>query len=246
MGRSPKKHLPSFVTILNLFAGFLSVIHSLSGDFTTAAWLIVIAGIMDIIDGKIARIFKTSSEFGIELDSLADISSFGFAPSILIYKIFFYQWGIIGILVSFLPLAFGSIRLARFNAEATESETKASYFKGLPIPAAAFALATFVLFEQSVYNTYQHRVFLVVLTALVSLLMISRVRYDSMPNFTLKRKEDVLKLIVLLAIIPIIVISPSKALFPLILGFVAIGLLRAFIRLFRSNAHDEQDVAIVE
>jgi len=245
---SPKRHLPSFVTILNLFAGFLSVIHSFSGDYAVAAWLIVIAGLMDVLDGKVARMVKSNSEFGIELDSLADISSFGFAPAVLVYTTFFSHWGLGGVLICFLPLAFGCIRLARFNAETTESDEKDSYFKGLPIPAAAITLTSFVLFERGSFVTFESHVVLIGLIGLVSVLMISKVRYDAMPKFSFRRKRDAVKIAGLVIVVPLLVFSPTRFLFPVMGLFIVSGLIRALVGLFRHGPPegDINDVAIAE
>ena len=107
--------VPSFFTMTNMFCGYFSVVQTTQDRFTQAAWLIVAAAVFDTIDGILARLTKTSSNFGIQYDSLADAISFGLAPSYLAYMVFFNGWGTTGLLISFLPLVFGSIRLARFN-----------------------------------------------------------------------------------------------------------------------------------
>lgn len=248
MRRSPKRHLPSMVTALNLFAGFLSVVHSIQGDYLTAAWLIVVASIMDVLDGKVARLVKSSSEFGVELDSLADISSFGFAPAVLLYKSYFFTWGTIGILISFLPLLFGGIRLARFNTQITDIGEKDSFFKGLPIPSSAICLATFVVFEDAVFGDFAHIELLTIVTLLVSILMVSRIRYEAMPNFSLKRTVDIIKIAVLGLFLPVFLIFPSKAIFPAMMVFILTGLFRAIFELFRQSPSEDDinDIAAVE
>lgn len=248
MRQSPKKHLPSLVTALNLFAGFLSVVHSINGDYVTAAWLIVVAAVMDVLDGKVARLVKSSSEFGVELDSLADISSFGFAPAILIYKSYFAPWGFVGIFISFLPLVFGGIRLARFNTQVTDVTEKDSFFKGLPIPSSAISLAAFVVFEQSIFGGFKHDKILLGLTVLVSLLMVSKIRYEAMPNFSFKKHQDAIKIILIALILPVFAIFPSKVIFPGMMLFVLSGLLRAIIGYFKRQDDDEEipDIPAVE
>lgn len=239
MRPSPKRHLPSMVTALNLFAGFLSVIHSIRGDFLTAAWLIVVAAIMDVLDGKVARLVKSSSEFGVELDSLADISSFGFAPAILIYQSFLHTDGFVGIVISFLPLVFGGIRLARFNIEVTDFHEKDDFFKGLPIPSSAISLAAFVVFEQATFGGFYHREVLIALAIIVSLLMVSRVRYDSMPRLSMRRPSDIVKMALLAIFIPLFVLYPSKIIFPTMMVFLLTGLLRTAVAHFKQ--HDDED-----
>ncbi len=245
-----KKHLPSIVTALNLFAGFLSVIHSIQGDYTSAAWLIVVASIMDLLDGKVARLTKSSSEFGVELDSLADVSSFGFAPSILIYKSYFSQWdafgtpwGSIGIALSFMPLVFGSIRLARFNVGVNDPNEKDTYFKGLPIPSSAIALAAFVVFEQEVFGSFKNIEILTGLTVLVSVLMVSTIRYEGVPQFSKRNFETIIKIVILAITLPIFLWSPSKSIFPVMMIFILSGILRAIILFFRSKNDNTKTVA---
>ncbi len=234
-----KKHLPSFITALNLFAGFLSVIHSIREDYITAAWLIVVAAIMDVLDGKVARLVKSSSEFGVELDSLADVSSFGFAPSILLYKSYFFQWGPIGIVVSFMPLVFGSIRLARFNIGVTDPSEKDTFFKGLPIPSSAISLAAFVVFEKAVFGGFYHIEVIGLLTLLVSILMVSKIRYEGMPQFSKGGLETGIKIAILIITLPIFFWEPSKSIFPVMVIFILSGLLRAIVLFFRRrNDHE--------
>ncbi len=248
MKRSPKRHLPSMVTALNLFAGFLSVIHSIQGDYMTAAWLIVVAAVMDVLDGKVARLVQSSSEFGVELDSLADISSFGFAPSILVYQAYFHQWGVAGVIVSFLPLVFGGIRLARFNTQVTDVSEKDPFFKGLPIPSSAISLATFVVFDQSVFGELRHTEILAIVTVVVAILMVSRIRYEAVPAFNLKKHEDVVKAIVLLALIPAVVLFPSRVIFPAMMLFILTGVVRALVMMFREEEEEGEmdDIPAVE
>ncbi len=217
-------------------------------DYITASWLIVIAAVMDVLDGRVARLVKSSSEFGVELDSLADISSFGFAPAILIYKSYFYSWGAAGILISFLPLVFGGIRLARFNVGVTDVTEKDNFFKGLPIPASAISLCAFVVFEKSVFGGFIHAEILTVLTVAISILMVSRIRYDAMPSFSLKKPEDIIKLVIFIFVLPFLILFPSKAIFPGMMLFVLTGVVRAVIHLFKHHENEDEmpDVSAVE
>ncbi|MBX7150281.1 CDP-diacylglycerol--serine O-phosphatidyltransferase [bacterium] len=248
MKRSPKRHLPSLVTSLNLLAGFLSVIHSIHEDYVMAAWLIVIASVMDVLDGKVARLVKSSSEFGVELDSLADVSSFGFAPAILIYKAYFEPWGAAGILISFLPLVFGGIRLARFNSQLADIHEKDSFFKGLPIPSSAISLAAFVMFEFSLFGGINHKEVLVGITVLVSALMVSKIRYDAMPNFSFRKHQDTIKLLIMIVATPFLILFPAKLIFPAMMVFILTGLLRALIDLFKhhDDGEDITDIPAIE
>ncbi len=116
--------IPNLFTSLNMFSGFLSVISAANGNYNYAAWLILVAALFDALDGLVARLTNSSSELGVELDSLADIISFGAAPSFVMYKTYFYQFEAIGIVLSSLPLIAGGFRLARFLRVATWETTR--------------------------------------------------------------------------------------------------------------------------
>src|SRR4030066_426845 len=135
--------IPNLFTAINLFCGFLSILSASEGNFNYAAWLIIVAAVFDALDGLVARLTNSSSELGVELDSLSDIISFGCAPSFLIYSTYFHTLEILGIILSSLPLITGGFRLARFNIQLVGFEK--TFFIGLPIPTAALTLASFVL-----------------------------------------------------------------------------------------------------
>lgn len=232
MKQAPHKHLPSFITALNLFAGFLSVVYTVQDKFIFAAWLIIIAAVMDVLDGKMARLVKSSSDFGVELDSLADIASFGFAPSILIYKSFFYQWDFIGIFISFLPLVIGSLRLARFNIEVVDVSVKDPFFKGLPIPAAAITIASYVMFSFAYFEKAMYIEILCGVIVMTNFLMISKIRYDAPPTFTFRRKADTIKSLIVLLLLPLLFIYPNYVVFPFMAFFAFSGIFRAMITYF--------------
>src|SRR3954467_9324650 len=107
--------IPNFVTTANMFCGFYSMIASIHGDFLGAAWAIMAAGIFDMLDGRIARLAKATSQFGVEYDSLSDLVSFGIAPGILVYQWALRPYDRLGILAAFLYMTCGALRLARFN-----------------------------------------------------------------------------------------------------------------------------------
>lgn len=222
--------VPNFFTMANMFCGYLSVMQSAQGKFVTAAWLIIAAGVLDMLDGKLARLTNATSDFGVQYDSLADVTSFGLATSALAYFSFFHRWGIIGILLSFLPLVFGSIRLARFNVDAL-SETRKNYFEGLPIPAAAVTLATFVIYNMEYWQQIRWSKVFLMLMILVSLLMISTVRYEKMPEFSFHadRTTRWKILLVLLAVLSII-LFPQELFLPWCLVYVFSGPIRLIVR----------------
>ncbi len=227
--------VPSFFTIGNMFCGFLSIIYAFESNYTLAAWLIFASAFLDTMDGKVARFTKSASQFGVEYDSLADVVSFGFAPSALMYELYFKSMGMIGVMVSFLPLLFGSIRLARFNAQLKGFDK--SYFSGLPIPAAALTLASFVIFQIHYFGTpHAEPRIMLALIFVVSVLMVSTLRYETMPNLSLKGSMlDKLKIFCLLVGAIMLVIYPRQILFPLMSIYVLSGLFGWIIKLFKTN-----------
>lgn len=221
--------IPSFFTIINMFFGFYSVIAASRGNFSLAVWLIFVAAVMDALDGKIARLTNASSEFGVEYDSLADVVSFGFAPSYLIYVTYFKEWGNLGMFVSFAPLLFGSLRLARFNVQLEGFEK--THFTGLPIPAAAVTISSFLLFENDVLGGVKHfKIFLFIVIA-TSLLMISNIRYELFPRMKLDgtKKQFFRVMFVYLGVLSLFW-QPSRFLFILAVIYVFSGLAGAFRR----------------
>src|SRR3990172_1200890 len=136
--RITRSIIPNLFTAMNMFAGFLSILNSSQGEYHYAAWLIIIAAIFDALDGAVARLTKSSSELGVELDSLSDIVSFGAAPAVLLYKSHLYSYDTVGILLAALLLLAGGFRLARFNVQLVGFEK--AFFKGLPIPIAALKI----------------------------------------------------------------------------------------------------------
>jgi CDP-diacylglycerol--serine O-phosphatidyltransferase len=128
---------------MNLFCGFLAIISIAEGRLAFGAWLIVFAGLFDALDGFMARLSNATSQFGIELDSISDVVSFGVAPGFLLYGFGLNSLPFVGIILSALPPLCGAVRLARYNVDVQDS--RPDYFKGLPIPAQAIMIAAFYL-----------------------------------------------------------------------------------------------------
>ena len=135
--------VPSLFTLLNLFSGFLALTQVHTGQFTYACYLIVLAGFFDVLDGMMARLSQGQSRFGVELDSLSDIVSFGVAPSYLVYVFALSEYGVLGVIVSALPVLCAAVRLARYNVS-FDGDSK-EYFAGLPVPIHALAIIALVL-----------------------------------------------------------------------------------------------------
>jgi len=217
--------VPSAFTMGNMFCGYFAVILAANEKFIQASWLIVAAAVLDALDGKIARFTKAASHFGVEYDSLADVVSFGIAPSFLAYKAMFVNWGTIGLLISFGPLVFGSVRLARFNIRLKGFDKE--YFEGLPIPAAAVSIATFLVFNYYFWDQLRwQKVFLVLLLG-VSILMVTNIRYETLPSFSLQKKTpDRRKILIMIIGIILIILFPQEAFFPLVIIYVLSGPVR--------------------
>lgn len=216
--------LPSLFTIANLFCGWACVIHAINGDLTTAAPFIGIAIVLDMLDGRIARMTGTTSEFGLQLDSLADLISFGMAPAVLAF-----QWGLAplgrpGWAVGFLFVTAAALRLARFNIQ-TPSDKR--YFVGLPSPAAAAVPAATVFYFPEGIQTYQQAWLALPVMLVPALLMVSTIRYRSFKTIDLGTKRSYRGLILLAALIAAVVSRPHEVLLAMAYAY----LLSAFVGL---------------
>lgn len=184
--RLPPAAVPSFFTLMNLFAGFVAITQIAEGRFGQACWLIVLAGFFDLLDGMMARLTNSQSLFGVELDSLADIVSFGVAPSFLLYTFALSEFRMVGIMIAALPAICGAVRLARFNI--TFDGEKKGYFSGLPIPmqaACVVALVLNILFWQAEAGlTFERYTWLIPIVILLSGLMVSTIPFDAGPRPT--------------------------------------------------------------
>ena len=209
------KILPSIFTLGNILCGFLALNNVVKGtpaSLISAAWWIIIAGILDALDGKVARMTGTSSEFGIELDSIADVISFGVAPAILIYHYMLFEAGKIGFILAFFYLAAGSIRLAKFNTIATTG--KKSSFIGMPIPSGAGILASYILFTENVWSGLANLDFVIALTFFASLAMLSRFKYSVFPHIGFSTRSDKITSFLFIGYIMLVARFPDEAFFP--------------------------------
>lgn len=226
--------LPNLCTTCSLFCGFYSIVKSISGDYSAAAWAILLAGIFDLLDGRLARLAKAESEFGVEYDSLVDLASFGLAPGVLIYTWTLYGINKIGWLAAFLFFACGALRLARFNVQHDDIEME--YFQGLPIPIAAYVLATYVIFHQHMYVFPPERSYIVAgMAMMLALLMVSTIRYRSMKVVDLKSRNSFFALVLVVFGIFVVAIKPEIMMFVLTIGYIASGLIEEAVTLHQSK-----------
>lgn len=233
----PKSAFPNSLTASSLFCGFLSIICANNGELKIAALLIIASAIFDTLDGIAARLVKVASRFGVELDSLADIVSFGAAPSFLIYKAYLYQFGWYGIVFSSLLVIFGAFRLARFNVTLTDLETKAG-FTGLPIPMQAITISFFIISFYS-YNKISepYSYFAFPLVIVLSLLMVSNIKYNGIPKFSDKSIIERLFLLLIFVLILVFgIITDGIIIFYIFVVMILFGIFRhIYYKLFVTN-----------
>jgi CDP-diacylglycerol--serine O-phosphatidyltransferase len=214
--------LPSFLTSLSLLCGFYSIVVTFNGEYVKAAWAILVAGIFDGIDGRVARITNATTRFGVEYDSLSDLVAFGVAPAVLVYGWALQPFGRWGWLAAFLYVACGAIRLARFNIQISTAESK--FFLGLPIPLAAGLVVTSVIFFSHFAIGQDTGKIPVLLTIYcLAFLMVSTVRYYSFKELHIGRRKPFNTLIILILLIFIFGSEPQIMLFASCLAYVLSG-----------------------
>ena len=231
--------LPSILTTFGMFAGFYSIVASINGDFTLAAISIMVAMMWDTLDGRVARLTNTQSDFGGEYDSLADLVSFGVAPALLVYEWSLSDLGRVGWLAAFIFLACAALRLARFNTQVGISDKR--YFQGLPSPAAAGVIASMIWLKFWNFEYFFGIATLsyyigVGITILCALLMVSNVRYYSFKELDSKKASFRFVLVVVLSFI-VLLSKPNIFLFT---GFFLYMLSGPFITIIGLNKKRKQ------
>jgi CDP-diacylglycerol--serine O-phosphatidyltransferase len=226
--------MPSAFTLGNLFFGFWAIVSAFNGNFRWAGWFIVFAGILDMLDGRVARLSGTGTRFGAELDSLVDVISFGVAPALLMYFLDFSNAGRFAWILCYIYVVAVALRLARFNV-LSAGKPSSSWFTGLPSPAAGTTLAVYYPFSQTewyraslAYLDLQHQG-LVVLMLVLAVLMVSNVKYPKFPPIGLRSARGILGLVVHLVILLGGLLAPEYFLFPLGLFYMAFGIVRATV-----------------
>src|SRR5690606_26302728 len=169
--------LPNTFTALNMGCGFASVIFGINGDIYKAAMVLILGAIFDSVDGRVARMTGTQSAFGEQFDSMSDVVSFGVAPAMLIWSHFLRDTGRLGLVVAFIFLLCGALRLARFNANI--DRVPSNYFQGLPIPGAAMAIVGFCLLSTEFSFLIDYKIIAIIYSLFFSFLMISNIPFNS-------------------------------------------------------------------
>jgi len=225
--------IPSLFTVLNLFCGFMSIVNASNGQIDQASLFIIYAGLFDVLDGFVARFTGTSSKFGVELDSLADVVSFGAAPSFILYAAFFHYNNGFGIAIASLIMIFAALRLARFNTQLVGFDKNS--FSGVPAPIAAVTISSFFLFYfNRNFSAYTSEIFVYILAILLPLLMLSKFRYDTTPKISGRAiKAHPVKYIIIFVAAVLIAITKGEGFFAFCLFYLSTGILRGIFNMLK-------------
>ena len=239
-GNKARVAVPSFFTLMNLFCGFVAITQIHQAQFVYACYLIILAGLFDLLDGMTARLTRGQCLFGAELDSLCDLVSFGVAPAYLIYARMLEEIGTLGLIISALPVMCCAVRLARFNV--LFSEEKKLDFEGLPVSVFAYSVAAIVLnIDQEAWLSSAgllDTASMIPTVVILSLLMVSLIRFDGVPriSFDYLHQYPVASGAYLLSVL-VILFFPYSGLLLTLLVYILVGLTRATIRSIRTLAN---------
>ncbi len=237
--------LPNLITTAALFAGFYGIVAATQDKFEQACVAIFIAMILDALDGRVARMTNTSTEFGAEYDSLADMGSFGLAPALVMYEWSLsslvnvgWHWGKLGWLAAFLYVASGALRLARFNTKASNTDKR--YFQGLPSPAAAAVVVGFVwaCFDNGIAGDTVAKIALVIIV-FAGVMMVSNVSYYSFKDIDFHNKVPFMAMLVVVMIFVFAAIDPPITLFGCFMFYALSGPVISIMRRFRKRSRAE-------
>lgn len=228
--------LPSLFTLGNVFCGWSCVVYAMRGEFETAAPFIGVAMVLDMLDGRIARMTGTASEFGVQLDSLADIISFGMAPAVLAYAWGLASLGRLGWAVGFLFVTGAALRLARFNIQKHVEDKR--YFIGLASPAAAAIIASTVFYFPSGLTARPQAYLGVILTLVPALLMVSTIRFRSFKQFDMGERRRYTVLVALAGFFALIVTFPHEVLLIMAYTYLASGFVDLAMHKLRRGDRD--------
>lgn len=243
--------LPNLLTTAGLFSGFFAVVSSMNGRFEAAAVAIFIAMIFDALDGRVARMTNTQSEFGAEYDSMADMVSFGIAPALVAYNWGLTELGKIGWLAAFIYVAAAALRLARFNTQVGIADKR--FFQGLPSPAAAAVVAGLVwvgVEYQVDGNNYS--LLVAILTGFAGLLMVSNFKYNSFKEVDWHGKVPFVALLIIMLGFVVVATEPALVLFVVFVLYALAGPINTFRSVHKVRLEDvvgdanEEDADFVE
>lgn len=239
MIRITRSVVPNSLTLANLFSGFIALTYVAKEQYLLGAMFVLIAAIFDMIDGITARLVKSASEFGVQLDSLSDAVSFGVVPSFMLYKIYFYQYNDFGLFFSALPLICGVLRLARYNITASTYEDK-KFFTGMAIPSGAFFIISYLVFyHNSNLISIDFKNYLIFIVTLVaSLSMISTIKFYNAPRPSIRyiKQHPIISIVFLLAIV-LSILTKGLFVFPFFVLYVVGSFIRHYYLKFFSRKH---------
>ena len=222
--------IPNLLTTGNLFSGFYAIIAVINAHYIVAAIAILVAMLFDTLDGPWARMTRTSSLFGMEYDSLADLVSFGVAPGLLIYSWALSDFARLGWVAAFLFVVCGALRLARYNVQAQSVESR--YFHGLPIPAAAGVVASFILMDYHILQLGKEvkPLLIVALIYILAFLMVSTFRYRSFRDVHLRGRKPFRVLVTAVLLFIVLAAEPYIMVFVLFAAYAISGLVERPVR----------------
>jgi CDP-diacylglycerol---serine O-phosphatidyltransferase len=229
--------LPSMFTMANLFCGYACIVHSMRGELSTAALFIGFAFVLDMLDGRIARMTGTTSAFGLEFDSLADVVSFGVAPAILSFQWGLHPLGRIGWAAGFLFVAAAAVRLARFNIQSGSQDKR--YFVGMPSPAAACVPAATVFAYPQGFQSATHAVAVLAMVIVPALTMVSTIRFRSFKTLDLQTRRSSAVLVLVAIGLVLVAAEPQYSLVAMAYTYLASGFIGyAWTRLHRRHGDE--------
>lgn len=225
--------LPNMLTTASLFSGFLGIMWAIAGEFDACALAILVSALFDGLDGKVARLTGTTSEFGVQYDSLADLVAFGVTPAIMVFQWQLSNFGRLGLMACFLLVVCGALRLARFNVNTASTSKK--YFIGLPIPAQGCVLATLVLFEPFMPAPVAEHLpaIALVMAYALSFLMVSRVRYASFKEYDFVKAHPFSSMVTVILLFVMVASQPKALGFLILFGYVLSGPIHTYYLLLR-------------
>lgn len=234
--------LPNLFTAASAFLGVISIISSIQGNYFKAIIYIILSLILDGLDGRVARLTKTTSKFGVEFDSLADLVAFGVAPAILFYLTVGAKFGRFGALIAAMFVVFGAIRLARFNV--TTGTYEPNVFIGLPIPSAAIVSVLWIgIYVDADYYTFLEGFewCFILLEAVLAILMVSNIRYPSFKKMNLKQTHVIRILVALVVVFSMLYLYPYESATFFMSVYMLYGIIRAAIMFSKNHKKKESE-----
>ena len=225
--------LPSLFTTGNVFCGFYALVAVANENYYYAAWALILAIVFDGLDGRVARLTKTTSAFGVQYDSLADVISFGMAPAMLAYAWVLKPFGRLGWMAAFLFLLCGALRLARFNV--TKSDVSDNQFTGLPIPAAAAVIASIVIAFEDLFASRLEPVIMVAVVFVLAFLMVSNIPYPAFKNLEFKKRVVFTRFLFVILFLYVAATIPRVAIFLLSLAYTLSGPFKLLVSFFKTK-----------